>query len=125
MLPTNKKRKKFLSNLKLEQIRALEGYESIVTRIRDKDPEAADSLSLLKVLISGFRTFPQTVEQQSLLPPCLAATSFDTFKKAGEAVSVSYNKLDLDHHWELRETDKLSDDILSYCIGKISEQSGL
>ncbi|EGC46683.1 predicted protein [Histoplasma capsulatum var. duboisii H88] len=80
----------------------------IVDKIREQNLEAANSLSLLKDMISDFKKFSQIMEQRSNASSCLAATSFDTYKKACEAVGVNYNMQDLDHHWELREPDSLS-----------------
>lgn len=56
-------RKTRANNLEPKQVRVLKEYDAIVDRIRSKHPEAADDVSLLKVLIRilkhSIRLFPR------------------------------------------------------------------
>lgn len=84
--------------------------------IGEKDEKAADCLTLLTWFISDCQKLLQSTERVSI--PSITATVIDKFLKVCKAVGVEYTIKSADYLWELWETDKLSDGILSPHVEK-------
>lgn len=102
--------------LQPEEVSAVESYEEIMTELRGLDTKLADKLSIFTTFIGELS---DALHNQKQLPiPTRAATSFKSVEEAARAVGVTYNDNDLNHAWDLCQTEFVSDGELSPSAGK-------
>jgi hypothetical protein len=103
------------ATLRPDEIAVCDSFERIVEDVHRYDSNLAAKLALMKWLFNDLRASYQLQPSGSSF---ISATSFDSVKKAADAVEVVYDRNGSEHVWHLREKGHLSNGELSSWAGK-------
>ena len=105
------------ANIKPDEVATLDTIETVVENMRTHAPTLARNLALVQRFLVELR---RAYHNRGLIPsPSIPATSFESDSKAANAVEVIYNAESKKHRWHIRESDHLSDGVLSPWAGKV------
>ena len=100
-----------------EQVSSLDGFEAILEKLKDNDPQEAKVLagltSFVRQLQAGYR------DANGAIHTTIAATSVDTVQDAIEYVNVDYVELSVDYRLDSNFAGSTSDGKLSNWAGKL------
>jgi hypothetical protein len=105
------------ANIKPDEVATLDTIETVVENMRMHAPTLARNLAFVQRFLVELRSAYHN--RASIPSPSIPATSFESAKEAAGAVEVIYNARSEEHQWYLRESDYLSDGVLSPWAGKV------
>ena len=105
------------ANIKPNEVSALDTIETVVENMRTHDPTLADNLALVQRFLIELRVAYH--DRDSIPSSSVPATSFESDNKAADAVGVIYDAKSKEHRWYLRESDHVSDGVLSPWAGEV------
>lgn len=105
------------ANIKPDEVATLDTIETVVENMRTHAPTLARNLALVQRFLVELR---RAYHDRGLIPsPSIPATSFESDGEAANAMEVIYNSESKKHRWHIRESDHLSDGVLSPWAGKV------
>jgi len=105
------------ANIKPDEVSALHTIETVVENMRIHDPTLARNLAFIERFLIELRVAYH--DRGSIPSSSIPATSFESNNEAADAVEVIYNAKSKEHRWYLRESDQLSDGVLSPWAGEV------
>ena len=105
------------TNIKPDEVSTLDTIETVVENMRMHDPTLARNLTFVQRFLVELRAAYH--DRGSIPSSSVPATSFESDNKAADAVEVIYNANSKEHRWYLRESDHLSDGVLSPWAGEV------
>ena len=105
------------ANIKPDELSTLDTIETVVENMRMHDPTLASNLALVQRFLVELRDAYH--DRGSIPSSSIPATSFESNKEAANAVEVIYNANSKEHRWYLRDSDHLSDGVLSPWAGEV------
>src|SRR6266576_2310586 len=99
------------TNIKPNEVSALDTIETVVENMRTHDPTLAENLALVQRFLVELRVAYH--DRNSIPSSSVLATSFESDNKAADAVEVIYDAKSKEHRWYLSESDHVSDGVLS------------
>ena len=105
------------ANIKPDEVATLDTIETIVENMQMRDPTLAGNLASIQRFLVELRVAYRN--RGSIPSSSIPATSFESDDKAANAVEVIYDEESQEHRWYLRESDHLSDGVLSPWAGEV------
>ena len=105
------------ANIKPDEVATLDTIETVVENMRTHAPTLARNLALVQRFLVELRVAYH--DRGSIPSSSIPATSFESNKEAANAVEVIYDANSKEHRWYLRDSDHLSDGVLSPWAGKV------
>ena len=105
------------TNIKPDEVSALDTIETAVENMRMHDPTLARNLAFVQRFLVELRVAYH--DRGSIPSSSIPAASFESNKEAANAVEVIYDANSKEHRWYLRDSDHLSDGVLSPWAGEV------
>jgi hypothetical protein len=106
-----------LQSFESEQLSSLDGFEAILEKLKDEDPQGAKVLAGLSSVVRQLREAHHLAN--GAIRTTIAATSIDTVQDAIEYVNVDYNEHSADYELDSNFAGSTSDGKLSNWAGKL------
>lgn len=105
------------ANIKPDELSTLDTIETVMENMRTHDPTLARNLAFVQRFLVELRVAYH--DRGSIPSSSIPATSFESDNKAADAVEVIYDAESMEHRWYLRESDNVSDGVLSPWAGEV------
>ena len=105
------------ANIKPDELSTLDRIETVMENMRTHDPTLARNLAFVQRFLVELRAAYH--DRGSIPSSSIPATSFESNKEAANAVEVIYDANSKEHRWYLRDSDHLSDGVLSPWAGEV------
>ena len=105
------------ANIKPDEVATLDTIETVVENMRMHDPTLARNLAFVQRFLIELRAADHN--RGSIPSSSIPATSFESNYEAANAVEVIYDAESKEHRWYLRESDHLSNGVLSPWAGEV------